>query len=99
MGECMARCVDASLPLLQVDESHLTVPQIRGMYHGDRARKATLVRHGFRLPSALDNRPLREASSRPVPHATRPIDPHAPSPTRAECSESPPPPPPYSPIP
>ncbi|MBI4538681.1 MAG: excinuclease ABC subunit UvrB [Gemmatimonadetes bacterium] len=44
--------------LLIVDESHQTVPQIRGMYHGDRSRKGTLVEHGFRLPSALDNRPL-----------------------------------------
>jgi excinuclease ABC subunit B len=42
-----------------VDESHVTVPQIGGMYNGDRARKLTLVEHGFRLPSALDNRPLR----------------------------------------
>ncbi len=42
-----------------IDESHVTVPQIRGMYEGDRSRKATLVEHGFRLPSALDNRPLR----------------------------------------
>lgn len=41
-----------------VDESHMTIPQIRGMYHGDRARKETLIEHGFRLPSALDNRPL-----------------------------------------
>jgi len=41
-----------------IDESHRTIPQIRGMYHGDRARKETLVEHGFRLPSALDNRPL-----------------------------------------
>jgi excinuclease ABC subunit B len=41
-----------------VDESHQTVPQIRGMYHGDRARKEVLVNYGFRLPSALDNRPL-----------------------------------------
>ena len=41
-----------------VDESHQSVPQIRGMYHGDRARKEVLVEHGFRLPSALDNRPL-----------------------------------------
>jgi len=45
--------------LLVVDESHVTLPQIRGMYNGDRARKLTLVEHGFRLPSALDNRPLR----------------------------------------
>ncbi len=44
--------------LLVVDESHQTVPQIRGMYHGDRSRKTTLVDYGFRLPSALDNRPL-----------------------------------------
>lgn len=44
--------------LLIVDESHMTVPQIRGMYFGDRSRKATLVDYGFRLPSALDNRPL-----------------------------------------
>ncbi|MDB5184610.1 MAG: uvrB [Candidatus Saccharibacteria bacterium] len=44
--------------LLLVDESHMTMPQIRGMYNGDRARKETLVEHGFRLPSALDNRPL-----------------------------------------
>ncbi|MEW5826272.1 MAG: excinuclease ABC subunit UvrB [Candidatus Bipolaricaulota bacterium] len=44
--------------LLVIDESHQTVPQIRGMYHGDRARKTTLVDYGFRLPSALDNRPL-----------------------------------------
>lgn len=45
--------------LLLVDESHMTLPQVRGMYNGDRARKETLVEHGFRLPSALDNRPLR----------------------------------------
>ncbi len=44
--------------LLVVDESHQTIPQIRGMYHGDRSRKETLVEYGFRLPSALDNRPL-----------------------------------------
>ena len=42
-----------------IDESHVTVPQVRGMYHGDRSRKQTLVEYGFRLPSALDNRPLR----------------------------------------
>src|SRR4029078_4791071 len=41
-----------------IDESHMTIPQIRGMYNGDRARKEVLVEHGFRLPSALDNRPL-----------------------------------------
>ncbi|MGM9834160.1 MAG: excinuclease ABC subunit UvrB [Bacilli bacterium] len=45
--------------LLIVDESHVTLPQVRGMYNGDRARKQTLVDYGFRLPSALDNRPLR----------------------------------------
>ena len=45
--------------LLILDESHMTVPQIRGMYNGDRSRKATLVEYGFRLPSALDNRPLQ----------------------------------------
>jgi excinuclease ABC subunit B len=44
--------------LLLIDESHMTIPQVRGMYHGDRARKEVLVEHGFRLPSALDNRPL-----------------------------------------
>ncbi|QQR72670.1 MAG: excinuclease ABC subunit UvrB [Holophagales bacterium] len=44
--------------LLVIDESHQTVPQVRGMYHGDRSRKTTLVDFGFRLPSALDNRPL-----------------------------------------
>jgi len=44
--------------LLLIDESHMTVPQVRGMYNGDRSRKETLVEHGFRLPSALDNRPL-----------------------------------------
>ena len=45
--------------LLVVDESHVSLPQIRGMYNGDRARKETLVEYGFRLPSALDNRPMR----------------------------------------
>ena len=45
--------------LLVVDESHVSLPQIRGMYNGDRSRKETLVEYGFRLPSALDNRPLR----------------------------------------
>lgn len=45
--------------LLVVDESHVTIPQIGGMYRGDRARKETLVEYGFRLPSALDNRPLK----------------------------------------
>src|SRR2546422_8821 len=45
--------------LLIIDESHITLPQIRGMYNGDRSRKGTLVEFGFRLPSALDNRPLK----------------------------------------
>ncbi len=45
--------------LLVVDESHITIPQINGMYRGDLSRKSTLVEHGFRLPSALDNRPLK----------------------------------------
>ncbi len=45
--------------LMFIDESHQTIPQLRAMYHGDRSRKATLVEYGFRLPSALDNRPLK----------------------------------------
>lgn len=45
--------------LMVIDESHQTIPQVRGMYFGDRSRKETLVRYGFRLPSAMDNRPLR----------------------------------------
>jgi len=49
--------------LLVIDESHVTVPQIGGMYEGDMSRKRTLVEHGFRLPSAMDNRPLRWRSS------------------------------------
>src|SRR6266702_6517123 len=44
--------------IVMVDESHQTVPQVRGMYHGDQSRKKTLVEYGFRLPSAMDNRPL-----------------------------------------
>jgi excinuclease ABC subunit B len=44
--------------LMVIDESHMTIPQVRGMYNGDRSRKEVLVEHGFRLPSALDNRPL-----------------------------------------
>jgi len=44
--------------LIIIDESHITIPQIRGMYNGDRSRKMTLVEFGFRLPAALDNRPL-----------------------------------------
>ncbi len=47
--------------LMFIDESHMTIPQVRGMYNGDRARKEVLVEHGFRLPSALDNRPLNFA--------------------------------------
>jgi excinuclease ABC subunit B len=54
------RQADGSADFLTViDESHVTVPQLRGMYAGDRARKETLIEHGFRLPSALDNRPLQ----------------------------------------
>ena len=45
--------------LLVIDESHMTIPQVRGMYRGDRARKSVLVEYGFRLPSAIDNRPLK----------------------------------------
>src|SRR5258705_7560343 len=45
--------------MLFVDESHITLPQIRGMYNGDQSRKGTLIDYGFRLPSALDNRPLK----------------------------------------
>ena len=44
--------------LMVIDESHVTIPQVRGMYNGDQSRKKTLVEYGFRLPSALDNRPL-----------------------------------------
>ena len=65
------RCIDFFPEdfLLVVDESHVTLPQVRGMYNGDRSRKTTLVEHGFRLPSAMDNRPLqvrrvREAAER-----------------------------------
>src|SRR3712207_9029458 len=49
--------------LLVIDESHVTVPQIGGMYEGDMSRKRTLVEHGFRLPSAMDNRPLKDRKS------------------------------------
>ena len=45
--------------LLFIDESHATIPQVRAMYNGDRARKESLINYGFRLPSALDNRPLK----------------------------------------
>ncbi len=60
-GERPACLLDYFPPdfLVVVDESHVTLPQIGGMYHGDRSRKETLVEYGFRLPSALDNRPLR----------------------------------------
>ena len=54
--------------LLVVDESHVSLPQIRGMYNGDRARKETLVNYGFRLPSALDNRPMRFEEFESVVH-------------------------------
>ena len=59
-GERPAVLLDFFPPqfLMFIDESHVTIPQIRGMYEGDRARKLNLVRYGFRLPSALDNRPL-----------------------------------------
>ncbi|MBR2600730.1 excinuclease ABC subunit UvrB [Candidatus Saccharibacteria bacterium] len=59
-GEPPATLIDFFLKdfLLLVDESHMTLPQVRGMYNGDRARKEVLVEYGFRLPSALDNRPL-----------------------------------------
>ena len=56
--------------LLVVDESHATVPQIGGMYAGDRSRKSTLVEHGFRLPSALDNRPLNFEEFQSFQHQT-----------------------------
>ena len=60
-GSCPWTLLDYFPPdfLLVIDESHMTLPQIRGMYHGDRSRKETLVEYGFRLPSALDNRPLK----------------------------------------
>lgn len=65
--------------LLIIDESHVTVPQIRGMYNGDRSRKTTLVDYGFRLPSALDNRPLKftefeEITSRTLYVSATPAD-------------------------
>ncbi len=56
--------------LLFIDESHVTVPQIGGMYRGDRSRKMTLVEHGFRLPSALDNRPLNFEEFKSLIHQT-----------------------------
>ena len=45
--------------LIVIDESHVTIPQLHGMYHGDRTRKKNLIDYGFRLPSAFDNRPLQ----------------------------------------
>ena len=45
--------------MILIDESHVTIPQLRAMYNGDRARKENLIEYGFRLPSALDNRPLK----------------------------------------
>lgn len=56
--------------MLMVDESHMSLPQVRGMYNGDRARKEVLVEHGFRLPSAMDNRPLKfEEFDKHINHA------------------------------
>ena len=54
--------------LIIIDESHATLPQITGMYRGDRSRKETLVKYGFRLPSAMDNRPLRFEEYEALPH-------------------------------
>jgi excinuclease ABC subunit B len=54
--------------LTVIDESHVTLPQVRGMYNGDQARKGTLVEHGFRLPSALDNRPMNFQEFMSVTH-------------------------------
>jgi excinuclease ABC subunit B len=56
---CLRRQAAGDDWLLCVDESHMTIPQVRGMYNGDRSRKQTLIDYGFRLPAALDNRPLR----------------------------------------
>lgn len=56
--------------LFVVDESHVSIPQVRGMYNGDRSRKETLVQYGFRLPSALDNRPLRFEEFEALPKQT-----------------------------
>ncbi len=60
-GEPPGTLIDFFPPdfLMVIDESHITLPQIRGMYNGDRSRKETLVRYGFRLPSSMDNRPLK----------------------------------------
>ncbi|WP_019503077.1 excinuclease ABC subunit UvrB [Pseudanabaena sp. PCC 6802] len=57
--DCLVDYFPANDWLLVVDESHVSVPQMRGMYNGDRARKSVLIEHGFRLPSAADNRPLK----------------------------------------
>ena len=56
--------------MMAIDESHVTVPQVRGMYNGDRARKLNLVEHGFRLPSAMDNRPLTFEEFEQFQHTT-----------------------------
>ena len=56
--------------MMAIDESHVTVPQVRGMYNGDRARKLNLVEHGFRLPSAMDNRPLTFEEFETFQHTT-----------------------------
>ena len=66
-GRCSTIC--PTTILLVVDESHIALPQVRGMFNGDRARKQVLVDFGFRLPSALDNRPLM---LRRVPAAHQP---------------------------
>lgn len=72
--------------LLFVDESHVTIPQVRAMFAGDRSRKETLVEHGFRLPSALDNRPLKfEEWEQRVPQAV--FVSATPGPYELECTE------------
>lgn len=71
--------------LLIVDESHVTLPQIRGMYFGDRARKSRLVEFGFRLPSALDNRPLQEEEFKAITGQTLYV---SATPSKQEFSES-----------
>jgi excinuclease ABC subunit B len=77
--------------LLFVDESHATIPQIRAMYAGDRSRKLTLVEHGFRLPSALDNRPLKfeewEQRARNVIHVSATPGPYELEKTQGEIVE------------
>ncbi len=74
--------------LLMIDESHMSIPQVRGMYNGDRARKEVLVEHGFRLPSALDNRPLNFSEFER--HVNQAIYVSA-TPAEYELSRSPPP--------